>query len=142
MAEFGNGEIVGGLVTAILSIGWWVRKQKPGMAMDDKMVAAANADVSIIGRLQGECKRLGEQNDKLAVSLNQFQLQLMDFQTENSKLSRENSALREENLSLREEIMELRIEVQKMTAAMLQMQISNNEKCSECKFVVKVGDKS
>lgn len=107
MMDLGNGGVIGALVTAILSIGWWVRKQKPGIALDDKVVAAAQADVGIIQRLEKEANRLADQNNILAEQLNRLQLELMKLSTENAKLHLEIVGLREENSDLRKELKEL-----------------------------------
>ena len=120
--EVGNLEAIGGVAGAILAGGLWLRKLKPQFAADDKIAAIANADMGIIERMEKEGKRLSDQNDKMANSLNQFQLQLLTFQTENNKLSMENNALREENLFLREEITELKGKIQELTATVLDMQ--------------------
>lgn len=125
------GTIIGTALTTVLGGLWWLRKQKPGLAQDNLATKQAEADIGIIGRLESECKRLSIQNDKLANSLNEFQLQLVKFQTENNKLSMENNALREENLSLREEIVELRGEVRELSSALLQMQ-SKRSNCDGC----------
>lgn len=114
----GNGGLIGTLTTIVLAAGWWLRNKKP---QEDRGIAAATAEVGIIEQLRSECKRLSEQNAKLAESLNKFQLQIMDLQTENMKLHREANAFREENLSLREEIVELRKELQDLGAEVLKM---------------------
>lgn len=123
--EIGNTEAVGTIAGILITGAIWLRKLKPSFAVDDKLVAAANADTGIIERLEKECERLADQNTKLANLLNDFQtkngelirdfqMQLLKFQTENQKLAFENNALREENLSLREEIVELRSESSKL----------------------------
>ena len=120
-------------VSAITGMAFLFKKLKPGFALDEKVVVAAAADNGIVARLEKESKRLSDQNDKLAGSLNAFQLQIITFQTENQKLSFENNALREENMSLREEIMELRKEVQGLGLELLRIQreIPN---CSQCPY--------
>ncbi len=118
--------VVGGLVTVIMAAAYWLRIKKP---QEDKLIAAASADISIIERLERECKRLSEQNEKLANSLNAFQLQILTFQTENQKLAFENNALREENLSLREEIMELRKEVHELSSELMKIR---GKECPGC----------
>ena len=112
----GNGGVIGSIVTVVMALGWYLRNKKP---QEDKALASIGADIGIIERLERECRRLSEQNDKLANSLNTFQLQILSLQTENAKLHLEGNALREENLSLREEIMELRKEVQELGQELL-----------------------
>ena len=130
------GTAIGGAVTTIVGFALWIKKQKPEFAKAEASAnvieATGKADLSIIERLEKECKRLSDQNDVLAKSVNAFQLQLVTFQTENQKLSFENNALREENLSLREEIMELRKEVHELGQELMKIQARHNANCIGC----------
>jgi chromosome segregation ATPase len=113
---------LGTLTSVVIGAAFWLRKLKPTFAKDDLATKVAEADMGVIERLEKECKRLSGQNDKLADSLNRFQMEVLKLQTENNKLSMENNALKEENLSLREEIMDLRKEVSELTKMVMEMQ--------------------
>lgn len=115
---------IGTLTSAVVGGALWLRRMKPTFAKDDLATKAAEADIGVIDRLERECKRLAEQNDRLAISLNDFQMQILKLHTENNKLSMENNTLRGENLSLREEIVELRSEVAALTRTVMQMRIN------------------
>lgn len=112
---------LGAITSSVVGLAFWLRRMKPTFAKDDLATKVAEADIGVIDRLERECKRLSEQNDRLANTLNDFQLQVLRLHTENNKLSMENNTLREENLSLREEIMELRTEVAELTRTVMQM---------------------
>ncbi len=114
--------LIGGLVSAIIAGALALRKMKPVFAKDDLAAKAAEADIGVIERLERECNRMSAQNDTLANSLNQFQLQLVTFHTENQKLAMENNALKEENLSLREEIIELKREISDLTKMVMELE--------------------
>ena len=62
-------EAIGAFVGVAVVAALWIRKLKPSWAVDDKLVAAANADVGIIGRLEREAKRLADQNESLDKSV-------------------------------------------------------------------------
>lgn len=105
-----------GLAGGVGAMLFWFHKAKPGFAKDDLAVKQAEADIGIIDRLDIECRRLSDQNTKLAESLNDFQMQLLDFHTENRKLASENELLRKENSLLRDEIVLLRNEVRELAS--------------------------
>ena len=100
-------EAVGAFVGLVVVAALWIRKLKPSWAVDDKLAAAANADVGIIGRLEREAKRLADQNESLAKSVNALQVEVTKLVGENAKLHAEVQSLREENHALRVEIREL-----------------------------------
>ena len=131
MIQENVGGALGGAISVILGAALYMKRMKPTFALDEKVVATVAADNGIIDRLERESKRLSEQNDKLANSLNAFQIQLLTFQTENQKLSFENTALKEENFSLREEIVELRSEVNALGKELLRIQ-QNIPNCYTC----------
>lgn len=122
---------VGSLVTGLVGAAFWIRKAKPGFAKDDLTTKQAEADLGVIERLERECKRLSDQNEKLANLVNEFQLQILRLQTENNRMSLENSALKQENVALREEIIELKNDIAELTKLVSEMQQSRPA-CATC----------
>lgn len=104
------GGALGGAISVIVGAALYMKRMKPTFALDDKVVAAAAADNGIVDRLEKESKRLAEQNDVLAGSVNRLQLETIKLSTENSKLHMEILGLREENAELRRENKEMRKE--------------------------------
>lgn len=100
-------ELVGTLVAAIVAGALWLRKLKPSLAVDDKLAAAATADIGIIERLTKEADRLAAQNGILANQLNELQNQIFRLREENSRLQNEVNSMREENEELRRDLREL-----------------------------------
>jgi chromosome segregation ATPase len=81
----------------------------------------AKADESLVKGLRVELERLGEQNGKLAESLNSLQSKIMQLNTEVGKLQGENTRqareitdLHEENSRLRDQIATLQVEIMVM----------------------------
>lgn len=106
-AVFPYIESIGAFVGVAIVAALWIRRLKPNWAVDDKLVAAATADIGIIARLEREAKRLADQNEVLAKSVSGLQVEVTKLVAENAKLHNEVQLLRDENQSLREEIREL-----------------------------------